>query len=94
MLARGWKQQDLADASGLSQGHLSEVINGKRRLQFVLMIRLARALDVSLDWLAGLPPKEPAVLEPDEEELLKAYRALDEAHRKAVLGLARDLGER
>ncbi len=94
MLARNWTQSDLARYSGLRQAHISQIINAERRPRFELMIPLARALDVSLDWLAGLPPKEPGVLEPDEEELLKAYQALDDAHRKVVLDMVRGLGER
>ena len=94
MLARQWTQSDLAERSGLRQAHISQIINAERRPRFELMIPLARALGVSLHWLAGMEPKEPGVLEPDEEELLKAYGALDEAHRKVVLNMVRGLGEK
>ncbi len=92
--ARRWTQKQLELHSGVSQQHVSQIVNGKRSPGFEYVIPIARALDVSLDWLAGLPPKEPGALEPDEEELLKAYQALDEAHRKVVLDMVRGLGER
>lgn len=94
MLARGWTQSDLARVSGLRQAHISQIINAERRPRFELMIPLARALGVSLDWLAGLPPREPEALAPDEDELLRAYKALDEAHQRVVLDMVKGLGEK
>lgn len=91
MLARGWTQSDLARESGLRQAHISQIINADRRPRFELMIPLARALDVSLDWLAGLPPREPEALEPDEDELLRVYRSMDKSHKDAMLSLGRSL---
>lgn len=94
LASRQWTQGQLSAYSGIGQSHISQVIRGLKTPRLDVAMALARALDVSLDWLAGLPPQEPGILEPDEEELLKAYKALDEAHRKVVLGLARDLGEK
>lgn len=98
MRRRGWSQEQLALRSGLSQQHISQIINGRRRPRFDLMISLAQALGLSLDELAGLPPR-PGVdtLSAEERELVAAYRALGEAHRRVVLemteGLAGKKGE-
>ena len=94
LTARGWSQKRLEIRSGVSQQHISQIVNGERKPGITTVVKLARALDVSLDWLAGLPPREPGALEPDEEELLKAYRELDEAHQGVVLNMVRGLGEK
>lgn len=80
--------------TGLGQGHISQIISGKRRPRIDIAVALARALGVSLDWLAGLPP-QPGVdtLEPDARELVEAYSRLDEAHRQVVLLLAQGLAQ-
>ena len=94
LTSRQLTQGQLSTYSGVGQSHISQIIRGLKTPRLDVAMALARALDVSLDWLAGLPPREPGVLQPDEEELVKAYRALDDAHQSAVLGLARDLGKK
>src|SRR5688500_4352196 len=66
---KGWKQQDLQAATGLSQKYLSAVELDKAQPSFDVVKRIARALDVSLDTLAqeedATPPqptKRPAPL--------------------------------
>ena len=49
---KGWKQQDLQAATGLSQKYLSAVELDKAHPSFDVMKRIARALGVSLDTLA------------------------------------------
>lgn len=49
---RGWKQQDLQAATGLSQKYLSAVELDKAQPSFDVVKRIARALAVSLDTLA------------------------------------------
>jgi len=53
---------------------------------------LAQALDVPLDWLAGLPKRNPKELEPDEEEALGVFRSLPyETARREALKVLRAL---
>jgi transcriptional regulator with XRE-family HTH domain len=49
---KGWKQQDLQVATGLSQKYLSAVELDKAQPSFDVVKRIARALAVSLDTLA------------------------------------------
>jgi transcriptional regulator with XRE-family HTH domain len=64
---KGWKQQDLQVATGLSQKYLSAVELDKAQPSFDVVKRIARALGVSLDTLAKddeviafPPPARPA----------------------------------
>ena len=65
---RGWKQQDLQAATGLSQKYLSAVELDKAQPSFDVVKRIARVLGVSLDTLAKeeqdttapQPTKDPA----------------------------------
>jgi transcriptional regulator with XRE-family HTH domain len=59
---KGWKQQDLQAATGLSQKYLSAVELDKAQPSFDVVKRIARALAVSLDTLAKdeeAPAPEP-----------------------------------
>lgn len=49
---RSLSQVDLADRAGLAQGFLSDLENRKRSMTQEVAARLARALDVSVDWIA------------------------------------------
>jgi transcriptional regulator with XRE-family HTH domain len=49
---KGWKQQELQAATGLSQKYLSAVELDKAQPSFEVVKRIARALGVSLDTLA------------------------------------------
>lgn len=81
--------------TGLGQGHISQIISGKRRPRIDIAIALARALGVSLDWLAGLPPPPGvASLDPAQRELVEAFGRLTPAHQTAVLRMVRDLVEK
>lgn len=49
----GLKQADLSRKTGISTGALSEILSGKRKPRFEHIARLAKALGVSLDYLAN-----------------------------------------
>ena len=49
---RGWRQQHLPEATGLSQAYLSKIELGKVDPRWSIVERIACALDVSLDQLA------------------------------------------
>lgn len=48
---KGWTQADLAKASGLKVSRISDMENVKFRFTLPDIERLAKALDVSVDWL-------------------------------------------
>jgi transcriptional regulator with XRE-family HTH domain len=59
---KGWKQQDLQVATGLSQKYLSAVELDKAQPSFEVVKRIARVLEMSLDRLVyeeDVPPAPP-----------------------------------
>ena len=48
---KGWKQKDLRDATGLSQKYLSEIETDSVDPRISIVVRIAKALGVSLDRL-------------------------------------------
>ena len=60
---RGMSQRQLAKATGLPQSLLSQIENGVRRgdaIQLQAARRIAFALGVSLDAIAGVPTDDPS----------------------------------
>jgi transcriptional regulator with XRE-family HTH domain len=45
-LARGWTQEDLAEATGLAPVQISRIERGKREVRLTTFVRLVRALDL------------------------------------------------
>lgn len=58
--ARGWTQQQLADASGVSQTFISELESCKKQPTVAIAVRLAKALGVELMELLQPTDKPPA----------------------------------
>jgi transcriptional regulator with XRE-family HTH domain len=59
----GWTRRELAKRAGLHEQHLANVERGERhRIEAETIIKLARALDCSTDYLVGLTddPTPPA----------------------------------
>ena|ERR1700675_2210707 len=88
---KGWKQQDLQAATGLSQKYLSAVELDKAQPSFDVVKRIARVLGVSLDTLAKeeedttapQPTKRPAPT-PSREAAQPARATTRRATRKAA----------
>jgi transcriptional regulator with XRE-family HTH domain len=68
---KGWKQQDLQAATGLSQKYLSAVELDKAQPSFDVVKRIARALGVSLDTLAK-EDEESTAPQPTRQRTRKA----------------------
>jgi len=65
----------LAEATKISRSHINGFLQGSHnKMTLENWIKIARVLDVSLDWLAGLPVRDKERLEPDEDELLRLWR--------------------
>jgi transcriptional regulator with XRE-family HTH domain len=47
------KQSDLANELNITQGAVSKIINGSQYLDFDLAVKVCKALDISLSWLAN-----------------------------------------
>jgi transcriptional regulator with XRE-family HTH domain len=97
MLLRGLNQQRLAQLSSVSDSEVSRVLRGKSSPSLEYAHRLAKALGVSLDYLADDELEvEPATrgdgLEPAERELLELARDLGHRQSRRVLETTLDLG--
>jgi methanogenic corrinoid protein MtbC1/DNA-binding XRE family transcriptional regulator len=57
--ARGWTQQELADAAGLDRTYISGLEHGKQNPTIGALLRLATALAAPLDRLVVLGPSAP-----------------------------------
>ena len=68
---KGWEQQDLQVATGLSQKYLSAVELDKAQPSFDVVKRIARALGVSLDTLAK-EDEESTAPQPTRQRTRKA----------------------
>ena len=85
-------QEELSVRSGISQSHLSEIENDKRRgVGSGVLFALARALRTNMAYLAGTGsdprPRSKAKLgdlELDEAELLTNYRELKTKYGRAM----------
>jgi transcriptional regulator with XRE-family HTH domain len=51
---RGWNQQELADAAGLTQGTVSKYLSGEREPKASALMSIAVALGVPIDQLVRL----------------------------------------
>jgi transcriptional regulator with XRE-family HTH domain len=79
----------------VSQSYVSRLTKDKQNPTWAVAVILARALSVSLDWLAGLPSRTPGELLPDEQELLRLCREeLDEGARDILLDLAHTMARK
>ena len=51
---RGMTQADLARKTGMSTGLIAQIVSGRTKdPHFMNVVKISRALDVSLDYLAG-----------------------------------------
>lgn len=61
---RGWTQRQLAEAADLSPTFLSEIENDRRNVGAAILLRIADALDASLDYLLRGEEEEPPLRRP------------------------------
>ncbi len=97
MLVRGLNQQRLAQLSSVSDSEVSRVLRGKSSPSLEYAHRLAKALGVSLDYLADdTLVADPAFAEPRQEaadrEILELARDLGHRQARRVLETTLDLG--
>jgi transcriptional regulator with XRE-family HTH domain len=98
MLQLGMSQQALAQKSGVSDSEISRLLNGQsKRPGLHNILRLARALDVSLDFLAddelGTDPRSNSdALSSAERELLDRAQSIGFREVEMLLDATRILG--
>lgn len=93
---RGLSQTDIAAESGLVPSAISGIENGERRAYVDQAARIAKALGVSLDWLADEETDEPPqAATGDDAQVLRVIRAAGVTFEDLVAWIAsRDRGPR
>ena len=81
MKKRGWKQVDLCRAANISSSQATHLMNGRTKdPSLSTTAKISKALDVSLDYLAGLTDNPAGMSEEELDELrlnADAYALLD-----------------
>jgi len=84
--SRGISQKWLADEAGTTEATISRYISGKHQPEISIVVRIAKALRISVDYLCGLTdspiPKES--LGAEIHLLMRCYERAD-AHDKKTL---------
>lgn len=97
MLLKGYNQQKLARLSGVSDSEVSRILGGKSQPGLENALKLAKAVEVSLDYLADDGQEDDAAgggppLTTWEAELLEIARDLGTRNAAQLLLAARTLG--
>ncbi|GIW89128.1 MAG: hypothetical protein KatS3mg108_3452 [Isosphaeraceae bacterium] len=97
MVRQGLNQQRLAKLSSVSDSEVSRVLRGKSSPSLEYAFRIAKALGVSLDYLADDQMEQEPVragegLGPTEREILELVRELGPRQARRILETALDLG--
>lgn len=94
---RRFSQKEAAKAINVTQRTMSEYVNGKMQPTAPAIIKLAKFLDVSADYLLGLTDeftpltREEDPLKEEIETIRSVYAKLSVAQRQAMLALFRSL---
>lgn len=91
---RDMTRADLEALSGVKQNYISMILSGQRDPGLDVAVRLARALEVSLDWLCEIPQQQVGALTPAEDELLRLFRQMSDVGREVALDMARAIAAR
>lgn len=87
---RGWTQEQLAEEMGVAAVTVSRWETGQRGMSVVTLANLADALGVSLGDLLDVERDLPAPdRDPKEQELLLAFRMLDDIDKRRVMEIAK-----
>lgn len=88
---RGMKQVDLCRLSGLSSAQVTHLVKGRTKDPTLsTAVKIADALDVSLDYLAGRSVKPEIHLDGEERAIVRCYRESTPERRRALMQTAMD----
>lgn len=85
-LARGWSQEQLAEALGVSVESVSRYETSKLALSLEMLALVSDRLGTPIETLVG---EGPTGLSPEETELIEGWRRLGARGKRAVLEVVR-----
>ena len=92
-LQLGISQQELADVLRSSQQQINRYENDKNSPSGDVIVKIARVLDTSADWLLGLTdeikPVRDATLSDIEQELIKILRSKSADQQQKIVDIAK-----
>jgi transcriptional regulator with XRE-family HTH domain len=87
--ARGWSQEQLAEAVGTTQQTLQRWESGRVDPQVGKIEAISAALGVTMSYLLGVDvPEHDDALSPDERRLVELYRMSDARGRASIMRTA------
>ena len=86
----GLSQRELGELIGAAQNTVCNWENGKRDPDTETLNKIAKAFNVSTDYLLGFD-KKPSPLKADDARLIKKYHRLSDANKQVVLNLVDSL---
>lgn len=89
-VARGWSQQQLAEASGLTQQSIARYESGQRDPQTSAIKALSSALNVTVSYLLGLDSSDTELTD-EEKRLIDLYRKTDGSGQRSIMAVAETL---
>lgn len=90
MDAKGLRQQDLADLSGVSKSNISHYINGNHVPDNVMAYKLAQVLDVEPSWLMAVDEVPDYIVMPNSV-LIETINKMDSKQLDRLLAYANKL---
>lgn len=81
----------LAKAADLDEAMCASIISGNTKPNIDILLKIARSLQTTTDFLSGTTNYAIAVSSEDEQDILLYFRGMDKSHRRRFMGLLEDL---
>ena len=81
----------LAKAADLDEAMCASIISGNTKPNIDTLLKIARSLQTTTDFLSGTTNYAIAVSSEDEQDILLYFRGMDKSHRRRFMGLLEDL---
>lgn len=81
----------LAKAADLDETMCNSIISGDTKPNIDTLLKIARTLQTTTDFLSGAVDYATAVSSEEEQDILLYYRGMDKSHRRRFMGLLEEL---
>ena len=81
----GISQKELAEKIGVTPSEITYIKRGKRKISLLLLIKIAKVLDVSVDYLIGISKNEGIFIDRKVITAFENFKKLNRKDRAMVL---------